>query len=65
MDEVLFARLGFVGIVGGDETELPPNSIRAYKKWKVKAAEPCLCLNATVDSSLLLQIEDAEMLKEA
>ncbi|XP_078158213.1 uncharacterized protein LOC144553908 [Carex rostrata] len=52
-------------IFGGDEIEPPPNSIRAYKKWKVKAGRALFVLKATVDKSLLSHIEDVETPKEA
>ncbi|KAJ4748220.1 Zinc-binding dehydrogenase family protein [Rhynchospora pubera] len=52
-------------VVGGDETEPPPNSIRAYKKWKVKAGRALFVLKTTVDKSLLSHIEDVESPKEA
>jgi hypothetical protein len=52
-------------IIDGDETEPPSNSIRAYKKWKVKPGRPLFVLKPTVNKSPLSHIKDIETLKEA
>jgi hypothetical protein len=52
-------------IVGGDKTEPPLNSIKAYKKWKVKIGRALFMLKTIVDKILLPHIEDVEISKEA